>query len=44
MGKLYAYEFKYGNKTIKIPPSWKENYPDSDYQTVNLENYQDFFG
>jgi len=43
-GKLYAYEFKYGNKTIKMPPSWKENYPDSEYETVNLENYPDFIG
>jgi len=43
-GKLYAYEFKYGNKTIKMPPSWKENYPDSEYETVNLENYLNFIG
>ena len=41
-GKLYAYELKYGKKSIKIPTSWKENYPDSEYQTVNLDNYHDF--
>ena len=41
-GSLYAYEFKYGNKSIRFPSSWKENYPDSEYKTINLENYHDF--
>ena len=43
-GSFYAYEFKYGNKPIKIPSSWKENYPESEYKTINLENYHDFIG
>jgi predicted AAA+ superfamily ATPase len=43
-GNLYAYDFKYGNKPIKMPCSWKENYPDSEYETINLENYHDLIG
>ncbi|MBI2259930.1 MAG: ATP-binding protein [Flavobacteriia bacterium] len=42
-GVLYAYEFKWGiNKKSKIPPLWGKSYPDSVFQTINIENYLDF--
>ena len=41
-GKLSGVEIKWENKKPKVPKSWKENYPDSEFKPVNKENYQDF--
>lgn len=41
-GKLSGVEIKWGDKKTKVPKSWIENYPDSDFKSVNKENYQDF--
>lgn len=41
-GKLYAYEFKWKEQKVKIPASWKKNYPDSVFQIINNENYFDW--
>lgn len=41
-GMLSGFEFKYSLKTAKIPPSWKLVYPQADFQTVNLNNWQEF--
>jgi len=39
-GKLYSYEFKWNpKKKIKEPRGWKNNYPDSEYEIINPENY-----
>ena len=38
-GKLYAYEFKWREKKAKIPPAWKKAYPDSEFKTIQRENY-----
>lgn len=40
-GKLTGYEMKLGKKP-KAPASWKETYPEADFQGVNLENFTDF--
>lgn len=41
-GKLSGNEIKWGDKISKAPKSWLENYPESDFKTVNKRNYQDF--
>jgi len=41
-GKLSAFELKANNKITGIPPSWMQDYPDSSFQVINLENWTDF--
>ncbi|MEK7127094.1 MAG: DUF4143 domain-containing protein, partial [Patescibacteria group bacterium] len=41
-GQLNGYEFKWGKKSGKIPPSWKESYPKAVFDTINKDNYLDF--
>jgi predicted AAA+ superfamily ATPase len=40
--KYHAFEIKSGSKMTKAPPLWIENYPNSEYHTVNSDNYLDF--
>lgn len=42
-GKLFAYECKWSpRRKVLVPSAWKENYPDSEFQIVHPDNYQDF--
>jgi predicted AAA+ superfamily ATPase len=42
-GKLYAFEFKLNsNKKAKIPKSFQESYPNSEFQIINRENFLNF--
>lgn len=42
-GKLYGYEFKFGDKKAKIPSSWIQAYKDQAvFEVINSENYLDF--
>lgn len=41
-GTLAGYEIKWADKIVKIPKSWKENYPKADFQTINAKNYQEY--
>lgn len=41
-GRYYGYEFKWGNKQAKLPPSWRDGYPGSAFQTINRTNYLSF--
>lgn len=43
-GRLFGYEFKWGNKTIprKTSSEFLENYPGSELFTVNPENFENF--
>lgn len=41
-GKLFGYEFKWKDRTIKKPPEWAENYPESEFQVVSQDNFIDF--
>jgi len=38
-GTLFAYEFKWKVKKVKIPKAWKTAYPDSCFETITPENY-----
>jgi hypothetical protein len=41
-GKLYGYEFKWGNKQPKPPKDWLQTYSNAEYTVINRENYLDF--
>jgi uncharacterized protein len=38
-GMLSAYEIKHNSKIVKSPQTWTETYPDSSFDTINLENF-----
>ncbi len=41
-GKLRGFEFKYGKKQVEAPNSWVTAYPNSEFKTINKDNYLDF--
>lgn len=41
-GAIKAFEFKWGNKTPKVPKIFDQSYPGSVYEVVNPENYLEF--
>ena len=41
-GQLYAFEFKYGNKKVKVPKQWEKAYPGSEFKVVNPDNFLEF--
>ncbi len=41
-GKLFGYEFKFGNKKIKQPEEWLKTYKEAEFQVINRDNYLDF--
>lgn len=41
-GQLFAYEFKWGKQVMKAPKDWLANYPNSQFTTINQDNYLDF--
>ena len=43
-GKLFGYEFKWGNKKIKPPKDWLDVYDNAEFQVINQGNYLNFVG
>jgi Predicted ATPase (AAA+ superfamily) len=42
-GKIFGFEFKWSNlKKLKPPKNWKITYPESEFQVIHRDNYQDF--
>jgi uncharacterized protein len=41
-GKLYGYEFKWGNKKTKKPTEWLKTYQEAQYKIINQDNYLEF--
>ena len=41
-GKLYAYEMKYSGRTVKVPASFIQNYPGSEFYEINRDNFLSF--
>lgn len=41
-GRLFAYEFKWGKKTVKVPRKWAETYPQAEFMVITPDNYLDF--
>ncbi|MCF6333791.1 MAG: hypothetical protein L3J11_10955 [Draconibacterium sp.] len=38
-GQLHGFEFKWGNKQVKAPNSWTENYNNSTFESINSDNF-----
>ncbi len=41
-GKLYAYEFKWSPRKVKVPKAWSIAYPDSEFRVISKENFLEF--
>lgn len=41
-GKLFGFEFKWGEKIIPAPTQWVNTYPESEFKLINKDNYLDF--
>ncbi len=41
-GRLYAFEFKYGSKKVKVPKQWQNAYPNSKFSLVTPDNFLEF--
>lgn len=41
-GKLFAYEFKYSPRKIKVPKAWEKAYPESSFKVVSKDNFLEF--
>jgi len=41
-GKIFAYEFKFGKENAKKPAKFLEAYSDSEFKTINRDNYYEF--
>lgn len=41
-GKLYGFEFKWGNKKPSPPKEWIESYPGAEFQVINRDNFLGF--
>nr|WP_321358842.1 ATP-binding protein [uncultured Draconibacterium sp.] len=41
-GKLFAFEFKFSPRKVKIPKAWAKNYPDAKFEVISKENFLDF--
>jgi len=41
-GKLFGYEFKWGNKKTKLSTEWLKTYSNASFETINQENYLSF--
>ncbi|HNA62076.1 MAG TPA: ATP-binding protein [Rhabdochlamydiaceae bacterium] len=41
-GKLFGYDFKWGDVKAKPPKLWQSTYPEASFQCINAKNYLDF--
>lgn len=41
-GSLFGYEFKWKESKVKIPTQWKSAYPDSSFEVINKDNFENW--
>lgn len=41
-GQLRGFEFKWKSKRTKVPPTWKEAYPNASFTVIDSQNWLDF--
>jgi uncharacterized protein len=41
-GSLFGYEFKWNESKVKIPSQWKDNYPNSSFEVINKDNFENW--
>jgi len=40
--KIEAFEYKWGNKVLKVPTQFVKNYPEAKFTVINQDNYLDY--
>jgi len=41
-GSLFGYEFKWKETKTKIPSQWRSTYPDSEFEVINMNNFENW--
>lgn len=41
-GSLFGYEFKWKESKVKVPTQWKNAYPDSSFEVINKDNFENW--
>ena len=41
-GSLFGYEFKWKELKVKIPTQWRNAYPDSSFEVINKDNFENW--
>lgn len=41
-GTLFGYEFKWKESKVKIPSQWRNTYPDSSFEVINKDNFENW--
>lgn len=41
-GKLFGFEFKFGNRKVKVPKDWLATYKEAQFEVITPDNYLDF--
>lgn len=41
-GSLYGYEFKWKKTGVKVPAQWKKAYPDSNFEVITINNFENW--
>jgi predicted AAA+ superfamily ATPase len=41
-GSLFGYEFKWKESKVKVPTQWKNAYPDSSFEVINITNFENW--
>ena len=41
-GSLFGYEFKWKESKVKIPTQWKNTYPNSSFEVINKDNFENW--
>ncbi|MFW5701199.1 MAG: ATP-binding protein [Cyclobacteriaceae bacterium] len=41
-GSLFGYEFKWKESKLKIPTQWKNAYPNSSFEVINMDNFENW--
>ncbi|MBI9069470.1 MAG: ATP-binding protein [Salinivirgaceae bacterium] len=41
-GSLFGYEFKWKESRVKVPSQWKNAYPDSSFEVINKDNFENW--
>lgn len=41
-GNLFAYEFKFSSRKVKVPKAWEKAYPNTDFRVITKDNFIEF--
>lgn len=41
-GNLFAYEFKFSSRKVKVPKAWEKAYPNTEFRVITKDNFIEF--